>query len=113
MDKYYLITLKNARSYEARDVRLNALPLADLHMLIGAGRLEFLALSTTALSTLGSFGSMRGIDTEFDIVDPTIPGRRCRLRGRVTSATASPGTAAPGQPRTETIVIVCAELKRY
>jgi hypothetical protein len=64
-------------------------------------------------TALGSFGSMRGIDTEFDIGDPTIPGRRCTLKGRVTSATGSPGTASPGQPRAETIVIVCEELKRH
>jgi hypothetical protein len=106
MSKYYLITLKNARSYEARDVRLNGLPLADLHMLTVPGRLEFLARETTPLGTVGTFASMTGIDTEFDIVDPTIPPRRRTLRGRVTSATASPGTAAPRRP-TETIVIVC------
>jgi hypothetical protein len=111
MSKYYMITLKNGRSYEARDVRLNGLPLAGLQMLIGPGRLEFLAVPATALGTLGSFGTMRGIDTEFDIVDPTIPGRRRTLRGRATSATASPGTGTPGQPRPETIVIVCEELK--
>ena len=113
MSKYYLITLKNGRSYEARDVRLNGLPLAGLHMFIGPGRLEFLALPATALSALGSFGSMRGIDTEFEIVDFTVPARRCTLRGRVTSATGSPGAGTPGQPRQETIVIVCEELKRY
>jgi hypothetical protein len=113
MSKYYMITLKNGRTYEARDVRLNGLPLAGLHMLIGPGRLDFLALPATAVGALGSFSSMRGIDTELDIVDPTIPGRRCTRRGRVTSATGSPGTATPGQPRTETIVIVCEELKSY
>ena len=68
MSRYYSITLKNARNYEARDVRLNGLPLIGLHMLVGQGRLEFLVLPAAPSGALGGFKSLTGIDTEFDIV---------------------------------------------
>ena len=105
-NKYYLITLKNARVYEARDARVNGLPIAGLHMLSGPGRLEFLALPAVPSGGLGSFKSMTGIDTEFDICDPAMPGRTCTLRGRVTSAAARPGKPVPAEPRPESICFV-------
>ncbi len=78
----------------------------DIH-----GSAPFSPIPTALSVALGSFKSMSGIDTELAIVDPTIPGRRCTLRGRVTSATASPGTAAPAKPRSETISFACEEIK--
>jgi len=104
--KYYLITLKNARTYEARDARLNGLPLAGLHMLAGPGRLEFQALPRVPSGGLGHFTSMTGMNTEFEIVDPAVPGRRCTLRGRVISAAARPRSTVPAEPPRESISFV-------
>ncbi len=106
MPKYYLITLKNARSYEARDVRLNGLPLNSLHAIVAPGRLEFIGLPAAQSgvpTATGFFKSMCGMDAEFEISYPEIPGRRCTLIGRVTSAVVRPGSAAPSEPRTETV----------
>ena len=111
MSKYYSITLKNARTYEAQDVRVNGLPLTGLHMLVGSGRLQFLAFPATQSGGPAGFKSLSGLDTEFQVVDPAMPGRRRRLRGRVTSATPSPGNAAPAHRGTETLVIAYEELK--
>ena len=91
MSKYYLITLKNARTYEARNVRVNGLPLAGLHALVAPGRLECLVLPAAPSGGLGGFKSLGGIFTEFDVVDPAVPDRRWTLRGRVRSATRQPG----------------------
>jgi hypothetical protein len=111
MSKYYLITLKNARTYEARNVRVNGHPLVGLHTLVAPGRLECVVLPAAASGGLGSFKSLVGIFTEFDIVDPAVPDRRCTLRGRVRSATASPGGAVPANRPTETITIHWEEIK--
>jgi hypothetical protein len=111
MSKYYLITLKNARTYEARDVRVNGLLLASLQTLVARGRLECVVLPAARSGGLGSFKSLTGIFTEFDIVDPAVPGRHYTLRGRVTSATASPGGAVPANRPTETITIHWEEIK--
>jgi hypothetical protein len=99
MSKYYLITLKNTRRYQARDVRSNGLPLTSLHTIVGPGRLEFTALQAAqsgAQTGLGGFERMIGIDAEFDIADPVgSPGRRGTLKGRVTSAVVRQGSASP------------------
>ena len=104
----YLITLKNARAYEARDVRVNGLPLTSLNTIVAPGRLEFVALpaARSGPQTLGNFKSMCGIDVEFDISYPEIAGRRCTLGGRVTSAVVRPGSAAPSEPRQESVTFV-------
>ena len=108
MPKYYDITLKNSRAYEARDVRLNGLPLTSLHTIVAPGRLEFIALPAahSGQPAIGYFKSMCGIDSEFDISYPEIPGRRCTLRGRVISAVVGPARPAPSEPRTETVTFV-------
>ena len=104
MSKYYLVTLKNVRSYEARDVRSNGIALASLHSLIAPGRLEFLARPTQPLGGgLGDFRSMTGITTEVDVIDPTVPGRRCTLSGRVISVTPSPRRPVPPEPPEESV----------
>ena len=108
MQKYYLITLKNARAYEARDIRLNGLPLTSLDTIVAPGRLEFMAVPAvqSGQSVTGYFKSMCGIDAEFDVSYPEIPSRRCTLRGRVTSAVVRPGGAARGEPAPEYVSFV-------
>ena len=103
--------MKNARTYEARNVRVNGLPLAGLHTLAAPGRLECIVVPAAASGGLGNFKSMGGIFTEFDVVDPAAPDRRCTLRGRVRSVTASPGGAVPANRPTETITIHWEEIK--
>jgi hypothetical protein len=114
MSKYYLITLKNARAYEARDVLCNGLPVAGLHMLVGQGRLQFLAspaVHSNGQILIGGFKSMSGIDAEFVIFDPAIPSRRCTLKGRVISAITQPGGAVPANSETITIEYSKVEYK--
>ena len=109
MPKYYEITLKNARSYEARDVRLNGLPLNSLHTIVAPGRLEFSALPAAQSGSptgTGFFKSMCGMDADFDIAYPEIPGPRCTLMGRVTSAVVRQGSAGPSGPRQEYVTFV-------
>jgi hypothetical protein len=97
MSKYYLVTLRNGGSYDARDLRSNGIALASLHSLIAPGRLEFLARPTQPLGGgLGNFRSMTGITTEIDVIDPA--GGRCTLSGRVISVTARPRRRAPVPP---------------
>jgi hypothetical protein len=106
--KCYLITLKNAGAYEARDVRLDGLPLTSLHTIVAPGRLEFVALPAARSGplSLATFKSMCGLDVEVEISYPEIPGRRCTLRGRVTSAVVRRGGAAPSEPREESVTFV-------
>ena len=101
MPRYYFITLKNTRSYEARDVRSNGLALGSLHSLIAPGQLEFLARPREPLGGLGDFKSMTGITTEIDVIDPTDPGSRRTLSGRVISVIVRPRRATPPEPPEE------------
>lgn len=93
MAKYYDISLKNTRRYEARDVRLNGMPLIALQTISGPGRLDFVAIPQESGGVIGGFKSMSGMDSEVEIVDPAAPGRRRKLHGRVTSAILHPATA--------------------
>ena len=93
MPKYDDITLKNARAFEAHDVRLNGLPLSGLQMMGGPGRLEFVArpaVKPGSSTVAGSFKSMSGIDAELEIAEYGVPGRHRTLRGRVTSTIVRP-----------------------
>ena len=109
MPKHFDITLKNARGFEAHDVRLNGLPLSGLHMMGGPGRLEFTArpaVKPGARTVAGSFKSVSGIDAELEIAEYGIPRRRCTLRGRVTSAIARPGGAGKTNQTCEEVTFV-------
>jgi len=114
MAKYYVITLKNARAYEARDVRLDGLPLTNLNTIVAPGRLEFVALPTARSGPqhLAGFKSMCGLDVEVEISYPEIPGRRCTLGGRVISAVVGPARPAPSEPPTETVTFVYERITR-
>lgn len=116
MSKYYLVTLKNARSYEARDVRSNGIALSSLHSFTAPGRLEFLARPTQPLGGgLGNFRSMTGITTEIDVIDPAVPGGRCTLGGRVISVTARPRRPPPVPPEQpeENVAFYCQSMVRH
>ena len=107
--KYYDITLKNARGFEAHEVRVNGLPLSGLHMIGGPGRLQFIArpaVKPGATAGLGNFKSMSGIDAELEIAEYGLPRRRRRLRGRVTSAIARPGGAGQMNQTYEEVTFV-------
>ena len=53
------ITLKNARAFEAHDVRLNGLALSGLQMMSGPGRLEFVARPAAKPGTRTSAAASR------------------------------------------------------
>ena len=100
MAHYYDISLKNTRRVEAREVRLNGVPLVGLHAIGESGRLEFQAPSASPSgqkTIIGGFKSMSGMDSEVEIADYAAPGVRRTLKGRVTSVlTRAPSPTSRG-----------------
>jgi hypothetical protein len=111
--KYYDITLKNARGFEAHDVRLNGLALSGLQAMGGSGKLEFVARPKPGdRAGTGSFKSMSGLDTELEVADYGVPPRRRTLRGRVTAAIARPGAAGQMNQAYEEVTFVYHRITR-